>query len=122
VVNFAKLACATVVLVSASSGAASESNSEKELYESRCGGCHSLDSDRVGPRHRGLRNRPAASVVGFDYSPALTQAGKVKRLVWTAQTLDAWLTDPEALVPGQAMNYSLANADERRRIVDYLLR
>ena len=88
----------------------------KELYESRCAGCHSLDQDRIGPRHRGLIGRKAGAVEGFEYSPAL----RASRIVWNAQTLDAWLTNPERLVPGQRMNYSVPDAADRAALITYL--
>jgi cytochrome c len=40
--------------------------------------------------------------------------------VWTGDKLRAWLTDPEALVPGQAMGYSLSQAQDRRDVVAFL--
>jgi cytochrome c len=92
-----------------------------ELYEARCGGCHSVAQDRVGPRHLGLANRLAGSVKDFTYSPALVSAGAKDGLRWNAATLERWLTNPEVLVPGQAMGYSLANPQERKVIIDYLL-
>jgi cytochrome c len=88
----------------------------KELYESRCAGCHSLDQDRIGPRHRGLVGRKAGSVAGFGYSPAL----RASRIVWSAQTLDRWLADPERLIPGQRMNYSVPDAADRAALIAYL--
>jgi cytochrome c len=88
------------------------------LYEARCGGCHSLDANRVGPMHRGVFGRRAGSVVNFDYSDALRNA----QLVWNERTLDAWLADPQALIPGQKMGYALQSADERAEIVAWLAR
>jgi cytochrome c len=96
-------------------------SSALELYEARCGGCHSVQLDRVGPRHFGVANRQAGSVKGFTYSEALVKAGASQGLRWTRASLDQWLSNPEALVPGQAMGYSLSNAEERRMIIDYLL-
>jgi len=86
------------------------------LYEARCGGCHSLDANRIGPMHRGVFGRRAGSVADFDYSDALRNA----RVQWNAQTLDAWLRDPQALIPGQRMGYSLQSAEERAAIIDWL--
>lgn len=88
----------------------------KEAYEARCGGCHSVAADRVGPRHAGVFGRRAGSVPGFAYSDALRNS----TLTWNAASLDRWLTDPEALVPGQRMGYSLADAQIRGDIVAYL--
>lgn len=87
------------------------------LYEQRCGACHAPDADRVGPRHRGVVGRKAGGVAGFDYSAAL----KSSRLVWSAPLLERWLTDPEAVIPGQRMGYRLGSASERVDIVAYLM-
>lgn len=60
--------------------------------------------------------RLAGSVPGFAYSPALRSSG----LTWDTQTLERWLANPEALVPGQRMGYRLADAQERADIIAYL--
>ena len=85
-------------------------------YKSRCTGCHSLDSNRVGPKHRGVYGRTAGAVVEFRYSQALRDSD----VVWTDETLDRWLANPEALIPGQRMNYRLSDAEMRRDIIAYL--
>jgi cytochrome c len=87
-----------------------------EVYASRCGGCHSVEADRVGPRHAGVFGRHAGSVAGFDYSPAL----KSSSIVWNADSLDRWLTNPESVVPGQRMGYSLGDAALRADVIAYL--
>ena len=88
----------------------------RTLYESRCGGCHAVDANRVGPMHRNLIGRQAGRVPDFAYSPALQSSA----VVWSAKTLDAWLSNPEALIPGQRMNYSVRSAEDRRLIIEYL--
>jgi cytochrome c len=96
--------------------AAGDSARGRELYETRCIACHSIDADRVGPRHRGLIGRRAGSVAGFDYSPAL----RATELAWNDATLDRWLTDPEATIPGQKMNYRVADERDRADLIAYL--
>jgi len=81
-----------------------------QLYTARCGACHSIDDNGAGPRHRGVFGRRAGTQPGFEYSAALKASG----LVWNAKTLDAWLEDPNALVPGNKMMVQLA-ADPRDR-------
>ena len=88
----------------------------KVLYESRCGACHSLDANRVGPAHRGVYGRHVGTAPGFDYSPSLKNA----QIVWNGATLDAWRTDPEKLIPGQRMNYSVPDAKDRADVIAYL--
>ena len=87
-----------------------------EAYEARCGGCHSVEADRVGPRHAGVVGRRAGSVPGFAYSPALKAGG----LTWDEKLLERWLTNPEAVVPGQRMGYSVADAEIRADVIAYL--
>ena len=88
------------------------------LYEARCGACHSLDAHRVGPMHRGVFGRRAGSAPGYEYSPALKGAD----MVWDAASLDAWLKNPETLVPGQRMGYSVPDAMDRDDLVAFLRR
>ncbi|MDQ7744844.1 c-type cytochrome [Hydrogenophaga pseudoflava] len=88
----------------------------RDLFESRCGGCHSLDENRVGPALGTVVGRAAGKKADFAYSAALAAAGHV----WTPDKLQAWLTDPEALVPGQAMGYRLSEAVDRRDVVAFL--
>lgn len=87
----------------------------KTLYGG-CQGCHSLDDNDVGPKHRGVVGRTAGSVSGYAYSPALKASG----LVWTPALLDRWLTNPQTLVPGAKMFYSIADAKTRADIIAYL--
>jgi len=86
------------------------------LYQERCAGCHRVDAHDAGPMHRGVLGRRAGSLPGFDYSPAL----RASRLVWTRQTLDAWLRNPEALIPGQAMDEQVADPQARQDLIAYL--
>ncbi len=89
----------------------------KMLYESRCVGCHSVDQNRVGPMHRGVVGRKAGSVKDYDYSPAL----KASKIVWDVALLQKWLTNPEALIPGQRMGYSVEEAKDRLDLAEYLV-
>ena len=88
----------------------------KELFERRCGGCHSLDRDKEGPRLRGVYGRVAGSVDSFQYSEAL----KKSKITWTDATLDKWLTDTEKLGPDNDMSFHVEKPDERGEIIAYL--
>jgi cytochrome c len=89
----------------------------KALYEGKCGGCHSLDANRIGPMHRGVVGRKIASVPGFDYSPAIKKLGGA----WTPALLDKWLMDPQAVAPGSKMFTRVADTAQRQAIVGYLV-
>lgn len=88
----------------------------EKTYQARCAGCHSVSADRVGPRHAGVYGRRAGQVAGYGYSAALRSS----QIVWTAENLDIWLKNPEALIPGQRMGYGLGDAQDRADIIDYL--
>lgn len=69
-----------------------------------CAACHSLEPGRnfTGPSLAGLWGRKAGSLASFGrYSEAL----KRSNLVWNDATLDGWLRDPAAFVPGNAMTF-----------------
>ena len=107
---------AMLAMAAAADAAAADAAHGQELYESRCGGCHSLDANRVGPAHRGVYGRKAGSAPNFNYSTAV----KSSTVVWEEKTLDAWLTNPQALIPGQRMNFGVAAAEDRADIIAYL--
>ena len=90
--------------------------SGKEVFEKRCGGCHALDRDKEGPRLRSVYGRVAGSADSFQYSEAL----KKSKITWTDVTLDQWLTDTEKLVPGNDMTFHVEKAAERAEIIAYL--
>ncbi|MGE0496496.1 MAG: cytochrome c family protein [Ramlibacter sp.] len=88
----------------------------RALYEARCVACHSVDSHKIGPAHRGVLGRRVGSAPGYRYSDELAAS----RLRWTPQTLNAWLTDPEDLVPGQRMGFQVDDAQERADLIAWL--
>ena len=88
----------------------------EQIY-GRCLACHALAYDRVGPRHCALIGRPAGSVPGFVYSPAMKRSG----IVWTARSLDRFLAAPMQAMPGTAMTYDgITDAAERADLIAYL--
>jgi len=86
------------------------------LFQSRCIACHSIDNHRVGPALGGVFGRRAGTASGYQYSAAVKESG----LVWTAKALDRWLTNPEALIPGQRMGYSVSDPTVRADLIAYL--
>jgi len=88
----------------------------KEIFGKRCVGCHSLTRDGEGPRLQGVYGRTSGEVVGFDYSPALKKA----RIVWGDASLESWLADPDALVPGNNMGFRVAKPEERQDLIRFL--
>jgi cytochrome c len=90
--------------------------SGQELFQKRCTSCHNLDTEKEGPRLRGVFGRKSGSIPSFNYSDALKAANKT----WDADSLDKWLTDTDKFIPDNDMNISLKKADERADIIAYL--
>jgi cytochrome c len=86
-----------------------------QVYKT-CGICHSLDKNGVGPKHAGVFGRTAGTVADYRYSPALQKSG----IVWNDETLDKWLADPQALVPGTKMFFAVDNAKDRADVIEFL--
>lgn len=69
-----------------------------------CAACHSLQPNKnmTGPSLSGIWNRKAGASFSFSrYSPALKSAN----VVWDDQTLDAWITNPQLVIPGNDMTF-----------------
>jgi cytochrome c len=84
-----------------------------------CGACHSLKPGVtiVGPSLAGLFGRKASSLGDFRYSPAMRRSG----ITWDAQTLDAFIADPQKSVPANRMPYAgMPDAGDRADLIAYL--
>jgi cytochrome c len=89
------------------------------LFKQQCAVCHTTnasDPPRQGPSLASVVGRKAGTVAGFRYSSGFAQAG----FIWDESRLDAWLTDPQAVIPGAIMPYRQARADIRTSIIAYL--
>jgi len=86
----------------------------------QCQACHAVQPGGpalVGPNLAGVYGRAAASLPGYDYSPALKASGTI----WTSAKLDLWLTSPSALVPGTKMAFvGIASPALRADVIAYL--
>lgn len=84
-----------------------------------CAACHQLQAgaNNVGPSLHGIFTRKAGEIADFRYSPAIKRSG----IVWTPETLDKFISDPQAMVPGNRMPYAgMANAGDRADLIAYL--
>ena len=84
----------------------------------KCQACHSLEPGKhlLGPSLAGIIGRKAGSEAGYNYSPAMTQAG----IVWDTKTLDAYLADPKT-IPGNKMPFPGLKTDhDRKDVITFL--
>lgn len=91
----------------------------ERLYR-QCQSCHTIDAggpNRAGPNLYGVIGRPAASVDGFRYSPALQGLDEA----WTLEALDAFISDPRAYAQGTRMGFrGVTEPGDRAAILAYL--
>jgi len=90
---------------------------EKKFEE--CAACHKIEHGQndLGPSLHGVFGRKAGTLADFRYSPALKRSG----ITWTVQTLDAYLADPQKVIPANRMPYAgLADASDRSDLIAYL--
>ena len=86
----------------------------------QCIGCHSTEEGEhmTGPSLAHIWGRKAGTVEGFTrYSDALKRAN----VTWDEATLDNWLANPEAFIPGTTMTSpGLKEARARQDVAAYL--
>lgn len=108
------------IMLLTASAVAQEGDAEngEALYRRQCLGCHQIEQPRnsAGPTLHGVVGRPAGSVEGFNYSPALRDSG----ITWTPETLDTYLANPAGMVRGTRMALRVADEQQRRDIIEYL--
>ena len=94
-----------------------------EKIFAKCSGCHEIGAgaeDRIGPHLNGIFGRSAAAHSDYRYSTSMQRAG-VDGLVWTAETLDAYIENPRALVSKTRMSFrGIKDADDRADLLAYL--
>ena len=116
-----RLAVAIIVSFLSIGGAAYAAGDAKagaEVFK-KCALCHSPDAgvNKVGPSLHGVVGRHSASLQNYAYSPAMKSANKT----WDAATLDAYLADPRAMVPGTKMIFpGLKSETDRQNVIAYL--
>ena len=85
----------------------------------KCGVCHNADkpANKVGPSLQGVFGRTSGTLEGFKYSDAMKNAA----IVWSPETLDQYLTNPKAMVPGTKMAFAgLPKPEDRANVIVYL--
>lgn len=120
--GFRRLVVGVAVVIPALCAAGSKPDVEngKATFNTMCGVCHSVQptgGPHEGPNLIGVVGRKAASQPEFpNYSPAL----KASKLTWSKKTLDKFLVNPGAKVPGTLMPMQIPDNKTRADVVAYL--
>ena len=89
------------------------------LFKQQCATCHFTklsEPVRQGPSLFRIVGRPAGKVDGFHYSAGFAKADIAR----DDARLDAWLANPEAIIPGAIVAYRQPKAETRVAIIPYL--
>jgi cytochrome c len=89
------------------------------LFNQQCATCHTTnvtDPIRQGPSLFNIVGRRAGTADGFHYSAGFTKAD----FAWDEARLDAWITNPQEMIPGAVMAYRQAKPEIRAAIIAYL--
>ena len=85
----------------------------------KCALCHTNEpgKNKIGPSLFGIVGRKSGSLVNYNYSDAM----KNFKHTWDPQTLDIYLTDPHAEIPGTKMIFpGIKDKTERQNLIAYL--
>ncbi|VDC24782.1 c-type cytochrome [Pseudogemmobacter humi] len=117
---------ALILAVAGASAAAEEIGDAvrgEGLFQRQCLACHKVGptaKNGVGPRLNGIFGRRAGGLADFKYSKSMARMG-TDGLVWTLETLDAYIENPKALVSGTRMNYrGMADGQARADLLAFL--
>jgi cytochrome c2 len=114
----AALTCLLVVLPVGTAHAGGDATRGEVRFKD-CAACHKLEAgaNDVGPSLHEIFQRKAGSLADFRYSPAMKRSG----VIWTPETLDKFITDPQAMVPVNRMPYAgMASPGDRADLIAYL--
>jgi cytochrome c len=107
------LGCTTVA------EAAGDAAAGEAVFKKTCAVCHTTDEgkNKIGPSLHAVVGRHSGTLGDYSYSDAMKKADKT----WDDQTLDAYLTNPRALVPGTKMVFvGLKSEDDRANVIAFL--
>lgn len=116
ILRFLTIASIVCVICPSSVFAEGDAVRGKQLFN-RCAACHSIESqNKSGPALNGVFGRKAGAVEGYRYSAAVANSN----IIWTDETLDAFLSGPAKMLQGTRMTTSVVKPADRADIITYL--
>jgi cytochrome c len=119
-----KAAALGAALVWSASACAAEGDAgHGKTVFNQCKICHAVGPGAkagVGPEQNNLVGSVAGSRPGYNYSPAMKEAGQ-KGLVWNEENIAKFIENPKGVVPGTKMVFpGLKNEQDRADVIAFL--
>ncbi|MCU1752297.1 c-type cytochrome [Pseudomonas sp. 6D_7.1_Bac1] len=100
--------------------AAGDAEAGEKLFNRICGGCHQVGGSArgsFGPQLNAIFGRHAGSTTDYQYSSSMKSSG----VVWTRETLAAYIEAPKAVVPGTRMIFwGISDPEKIENLLAYL--
>ena len=107
---------AALAIVLPALATAADVNHGQQLFQA-CAACHAERPDAIGPSLKGIVGRKAAALEDYRYSNPMKRAN----LVWDEANLRAYVSDPQAKVPGNRMPFAgLHDPKDTDDVIAYL--
>lgn len=91
-----------------------------EFLFGECRDCHTFAAGagpgRKAPNLWGIYGRRAGTAPDYDYTPEMRTSG----VIWTESTMDKWLRNPGAMVPGTRMDFQVPNEQQREYVLEFM--
>ena len=107
-----------LLVIAAGPAMAADVEAGKTAFK-KCALCHTTEAgkNKIGPSLFGIVGRKSATVENFNYSEAMKKFDHT----WDGGTLDEYLADPRATVPGTKMIFpGIKDKTERDDVIAYL--
>ena len=112
------LALDILLAIAAGPGRAADVEAGKTAFK-KCALCHTTEAgkNKIGPSLFGIVGRKSATLEDFNYSEGMKKFDHT----WDEETLDTYLADPRATVPGTKMIFAgIKDKAERDDVIAYL--
>ena len=114
------VALASALMVASASAIAADVKKGKKVFK-KCKVCHSIKEGKKhkqGPNLYGVFGRTSGTAEGFKkYSAAMKEAG----IVWSEETIRAYITDPKGYIPKNKMAFNgVKKEKDRDNLLAYL--
>lgn len=112
------LACTLLVAMGSARASDCDLDAGAQIFQ-RCVACHSLTKHEhaVGPSLYAILGQAAGKQKGFLFSAALTES----EIVWSEESLSAFLESPMSFIPGSVMPFAgIKKSEDRATLICWL--